>query len=209
MDYLTPKRKMRLEQLLKEGITGTPGPSGPMGPKGEQGERGPQGVQGERGPQGLQGIQGVKGDKGEKGDPGYTPIKGIDYFDGLQGPKGDRGDTGEQGLQGIQGIQGEPGSPANVYDATTSVKGVIEIATLAEVSTGTDTVRAVTPQGVKQETNKCAKLTSGASLPTASSSYRGQFYVVQGATGVADTLYVCLKQSNNTYQWIALNGFSW
>jgi hypothetical protein len=40
---------------------------------------------------------------------------------------------------------------ASVPDATTTVKGKIEIATLAEVGTGTDTVRAVTPEGVRQE----------------------------------------------------------
>ncbi len=38
------------------------------------------------------------------------------------------------------------GSPP---DTTTTTKGIIEIATLAEVTTGTDTARAVTPQGVK------------------------------------------------------------
>lgn len=37
--------------------------------------------------------------------------------------------------------------------ATTAAPGTIEIATLAEVGTGTDAVRAVTPQGVKQETD--------------------------------------------------------
>jgi hypothetical protein len=35
--------------------------------------------------------------------------------------------------------------------ASVTVQGVIEIATLAEVATGTDTVRAVTAQGVRQE----------------------------------------------------------
>lgn len=38
-------------------------------------------------------------------------------------------------------------------DASTTVKGLIEVATLAEVGTGTDTARAVTPEGVKQETD--------------------------------------------------------
>lgn len=36
-------------------------------------------------------------------------------------------------------------------DASATVKGLIEIATLAEVTTGTDSVRAVTPEGVRQE----------------------------------------------------------
>ena len=44
-------------------------------------------------------------------------------------------------------------SSASVPDSSTTVKGIIELATLAETSTGTDSVRAVTPQGVKQETD--------------------------------------------------------
>ena len=40
------------------------------------------------------------------------------------------------------------GSPA---DATETVKGVAELATLAEVATGTDSTRIVTPAGVRQE----------------------------------------------------------
>ena len=59
------------------------------------------------------------------------------------------------------------GSPP---DATTTTKGIIEIATLAEVTTGTDTARAVTPQGVKQAFD--------AALAA----------VVGGAPGVLDTL---------------------
>lgn len=41
---------------------------------------------------------------------------------------------------------GSAGSPP---DATTTVKGVVELATNAETTTGTDTVRAVTPAGVQ------------------------------------------------------------
>lgn len=40
---------------------------------------------------------------------------------------------------------------ATIADASTTVKGKIEIATLAEVATGTDVARAVTPEGVRQE----------------------------------------------------------
>ena len=36
-------------------------------------------------------------------------------------------------------------------DASETVKGVVELASLAEVATGTDAVRAVTPAGVRQE----------------------------------------------------------
>ena len=41
---------------------------------------------------------------------------------------------------------------------------------------------------------------SGA-LPTASATYRGRIWVVQGASGVADQAYVCMKKSDDTYAW--------
>ena len=41
-------------------------------------------------------------------------------------------------------------------DATETIKGIIELATAAEVTAGTDTVRAVTPAGVKVELDKKA-----------------------------------------------------
>lgn len=54
-----------------------------------------------------------------------------------------------------------------VPDASTTVKGIIEIATLAEVGTGTDSLRAVTPQGVKQETDAVKAAILGAGVPAA------------------------------------------
>jgi hypothetical protein len=51
--------------------------------------------------------------------------------------------------------------------ASTTVPGKIEIATLAEVGTGTDAVRAVTPQGVKQETDAVKAAILGAGVPAA------------------------------------------
>lgn len=51
--------------------------------------------------------------------------------------------------------------------ASTTVQGLIEIATLAEVGTGTDTARAVTPQGVKQETDAVKTAILGAGVPAA------------------------------------------
>lgn len=53
-------------------------------------------------------------------------------------------------VDAINEIQSEV-SAATIPDATESVKGKVELATLAEVATGTDTVRAVTPAGVRQE----------------------------------------------------------
>jgi hypothetical protein len=52
-------------------------------------------------------------------------------------------------------------------DASTTVKGIIEIATLAEVSTGTDTIRAVTPEGVRQERAALKAEILGAGVPAA------------------------------------------
>lgn len=50
----------------------------------------------------------------------------------------------------VNELHGEVGSPP---DASETVKGILELATLAEVSTGTDSSRAVTAAGVKQETD--------------------------------------------------------
>lgn len=54
-----------------------------------------------------------------------------------------------------------------VPDATTTVKGIIEIATLTEVATGTDSVRAVTAAGIKQETDAVKTAILGAGVPAA------------------------------------------
>ena len=59
---------------------------------------------------------------------------------------------------------GGGGSPP---DASTTTKGIIEIATLAEVTAGTDTVRAVTPEGVRQERIALKTEILGAGVPAA------------------------------------------
>lgn len=51
----------------------------------------------------------------------------------------------------INELHSQQGSGAP--DASETVKGIAELATLAEVATGTDTTRIVTPAGVKQETD--------------------------------------------------------
>lgn len=50
-------------------------------------------------------------------------------------------------------------------DASETVKGVIEVATLDEVATGTDTTRAVTPAGVRQERLAVRNEILGAGVP--------------------------------------------
>lgn len=56
---------------------------------------------------------------------------------------------------------------ATIPDATTAVKGKVELATLVEVATGTDTVRAVTPEGVRQERIALKDEILGAGVPAA------------------------------------------
>jgi hypothetical protein len=64
----------------------------------------------------------------------------------------------------INEVKASSGSPPA---ASTTVAGVIEIATLVEVATGTDTVRAVTPEGVRQERAALKAEILGAGVPAA------------------------------------------
>lgn len=52
-------------------------------------------------------------------------------------------------------------------DASETVKGVVELATLAEVATGTDALRAVTAAGVRQERTALKAEILGAGVPGA------------------------------------------
>lgn len=76
------------------------------------------------------------------------------------------------------------GGGGTTPDASTTVKGKIEIATLAEMTTGTDAVRAATPEGVRQEV-------------TATLSYVATNYYNKTEIGDPDTdlvaLYVTAK----------------
>lgn len=58
-------------------------------------------------------------------------------------------------------------STSTPADASETVKGIIEIATLAEVTTGTDALRAVTPAGVRQERTALKAEILGAGVPGA------------------------------------------
>jgi hypothetical protein len=51
--------------------------------------------------------------------------------------------------------------------ASETVQGIVELATLAEVGTGTDTVRAVTPAGVRQERIALRTEILGSGVPAA------------------------------------------
>lgn len=52
-------------------------------------------------------------------------------------------------------------------DASETVKGIVELATLAEVATGTDALRAVTAAGVRQERTALKEEILGAGVPGA------------------------------------------
>ena len=38
-------------------------------------------------------------------------------------------------------------------------------------------------------------------LPTAGAEYRGKMAVLKGGIGVADAVYICLKQDDESYDW--------
>jgi hypothetical protein len=69
-------------------------------------------------------------------------------------------------ISAINEVNAKPtsGAPA---DATTAVKGIVELADLAEVAAGVDTARAVTPQGVRQERAALKDEILGAGVPGA------------------------------------------
>ena len=48
------------------------------------------------------------------------------------------------------------------------------------------------------------KIVAMDALPTASVQYRGMLVRVEGATGVTDTLYCCMKAAANTYSWVSI-----
>ncbi|HWR60998.1 MAG TPA: hypothetical protein VN580_05265 [Clostridia bacterium] len=64
-------------------------------------------------------------------------------------------------------------------DASTSAKGHVQLATNAEVTTGTNTTKAVTPAGVKVELDKKANI----SHTQAFSTITGTVPIAQGGTG--------------------------
>lgn len=68
-------------------------------------------------------------------------------------------------IAAINEVNAKPSSaPA---DASETVKGIVELATLAEVATGTDSVRAVTPAGVRQERTALREEILGSGVPEA------------------------------------------
>ena len=59
---------------------------------------------------------------------------------------------------------------------------------------------AVGPQGIQGD----VRVGGVGVLPVASVTYRGVLWLVQGAAGVTDRVYVCLKAAADTYSWVSL-----
>ncbi len=69
-------------------------------------------------------------------------------------------------LAAINEVNAKP-TASNPVAATDTVQGIVELATLAEVATGTDTTRAVTAAGVRQERLAVKAEILGAATPAA------------------------------------------
>jgi hypothetical protein len=69
-------------------------------------------------------------------------------------------------VNAINEVNAKPTSGAPP-DATTTAKGVVELATLAEVAAGVDTTLVVTPEGVRQERVALKAEILGAGIPAA------------------------------------------
>ncbi|EPE8936687.1 tail fiber protein [Escherichia coli] len=115
---------------------------GPRGPQGETGPKGDVGPKGETGPVGPQGPAGPKGERGDVGAQGAV---------GPAGPRGEKGERGETGPQGPRGEPGPAGSAANVADATTAQKGIVQ---LSSATDSDDETKAATPKAVKAAMDK-------------------------------------------------------
>ena len=66
----------------------------------------------------------------------------------------------------VEGVVGGVIDPGVVPDASTSTKGIIQIATGAEVTAGTDTAKAVVPSTLKTELDKKVDKVAGKGLST-------------------------------------------
>ena len=56
----------------------------------------------------------------------------------------------------------------------------------------------------KKEPHFTGRIEEVTALPAAGVQYRGMLLRVEGATGVTDTLYCCMKSVANTYSWVSI-----
>lgn len=76
----------------------------------------------------------------------------------------------------VNELQAEIGAGGSQPDASETVKGIAELATLAEVATGTDALRIVTAAGVRQE-RTAIEAAIPAAVPAASTTVQGKIEI--------------------------------
>ena len=89
-----------------------------------------------------------------------------------------------------KGDKGEPGTgtgTGTTPDASTTVKGKIEIATGSEASTGTDTLRAMTPKLVKDRIDAAVSGLTTGTVPDASTTVKGKIEIATGSEASTGT----------------------
>jgi hypothetical protein len=104
-----------------------------------------------------------------------------------------------------------PGSGGTPSAATTTVSGVVELATTAETQTGTDTVRAVTPAALAARTFGLANLAPGQSfyITSADSSVTWTYNsatITARPTARTDVIMVCRTAGTSGPSW-AITGW--
>ena len=53
-------------------------------------------------------------------------------------------------------------------------------------------------------TEICLGKAGGSAPPAAGAEYRGMVFNLEGGTGVADILKVCMKKADDTYDWLVI-----
>lgn len=48
------------------------------------------------------------------------------------------------------------------------------------------------------------KVWQGSALPDAAGEHRGKLFLLWGASGAADVLYICAKKTDDTFDWVAV-----
>lgn len=61
---------------------------------------------------------------------------------------------------------------------------------------------APTPHDSTHHSDEYQPKQSGSSLPTPSLTYRGTLFTKLGDAGVADEVYICVKNASDNYEWI-------